>query len=141
MSSSLPATAPQPAETAAALAQWRSTRLRSRRIPEDLWSQATELAGRYGIAKVAVALKLDYKSLKRRVSAKHSADDARSTSVSSSFVELNLGLPLAPAVCVLVLTDRAGRGLRIELPQTTGNEVAEVAEVARRLWQAHPCSR
>jgi len=53
--------------------------------------------------------------------------------VSSRFVELNLGLPLAPPVCVLVLTDRAGRALRIELPQATGNEVAEVA---RRLWQA-----
>ncbi len=90
MSSSLPATAPQLAETAAALAQWRSTRLRSTHIPEDLWSQATELAGRYGIAKVAVALKLDYKSLKRRVSTKHSADDARSTPVSSRFVQLQI---------------------------------------------------
>ncbi|MCM8610801.1 MAG: hypothetical protein NFW15_05445, partial [Candidatus Accumulibacter sp.] len=58
MSPSLRATAPQLAETAAALAQWRSTRRRSARIPEELWSQATELAERYGIAKVAVALKL-----------------------------------------------------------------------------------
>ncbi|HMV05313.1 MAG TPA: hypothetical protein PKA30_07145, partial [Accumulibacter sp.] len=68
MPSSLPATAPQLAETAAALAQWRSTRPRSTRIPEELWSQATELAERHGLAKVAVALKLDYKSLKRRLS-------------------------------------------------------------------------
>jgi hypothetical protein len=138
MSPSSPATAPQLAETAAALAQWRSTRPRSTRIPEELWSQATELAERNGLAKVAVALKLDYKSLKRRLTAKHNADDARSAPVSSSFVELNLGLPLAPAVCVLVLTDRAGRALRIELPQATGSEVAEVA---RRLWQVQACSR
>ena len=137
MPSSLPATAPPLAETAAALAQWRSTRPRSTRIPEELWSQATELAERHGLAKVAVALKLDYKSLKRRLSVRHCADDARSAPVSSSFVELNLGLPLAPAVSVLVLTDRAGRALRIELPQATGREVAAVA---RTLWQVPPCS-
>ena len=137
MSTSLPATAPPLAETAAALAQWRSTRPRSTRIPEDLWSQATELAERHGLAKVAVALKLDYKSLKRRLSVRHCTDDAHSAPVSSSFVELNLGLPLAPAVCVLVLTDGAGRALRIELPQATGSEVAEVA---RTLWQVQPCS-
>ena len=82
MSPSLPATAPQLAETAAALGQWRSTRRRSSRIPEELWSQATELAERYGIAKVAVALKLDYKSLKHRLTARNAAEDARSAPVS-----------------------------------------------------------
>ncbi len=81
MPSSLPATAPQLAESAAALAQWRSTRPRSTRIPEELWSQATELAERHGLAKVAVALKLDYKSLKRRLSVRHCADDARSARI------------------------------------------------------------
>jgi hypothetical protein len=83
MSPSLPATAPQLAEIAAALAQWRSTRRRSSRIPEDLWSQATELAERYGIAKVAVALKLDYKSLKHRLTARNAAEDARSAPLSA----------------------------------------------------------
>jgi hypothetical protein len=81
---------PPLAETAAALAQWRSTRRRSSRIPEELWSQATELAERYGIAKVAVALKLDYKSLKHRLTARNAAEDARSAPVSSSFVELSI---------------------------------------------------
>ena len=139
MSPSLPATAPQLAETAAALAQWRSTRRRSSRIPEELWSQATELAERYGIAKVAIALKLDYKSLKHRLlTARNAAEDARSAPVSSSFVELDLGLPLAPPVCVLMLTDRAGRALRIELPQAASSHLAEVE---RSLWQVPPCSR
>ena len=137
MSTSLPATAPQVGETATALAQWRSTR-RSSRIPEELWSQATELAERYGIAQVAVALKLDYKSLKHRLTARNAAEDARSAPVSSSFVELDLGLPLTPPVCVLVLTDRAGRALRIELPQAASSHLAEVA---CSLWQVQACSR
>ena len=80
-SPSLPATAPELAEAATALAQWRSTRRRSSRIPEALWSQATELAERYGIAPVAVALKLDYKSLKHRLTARNAGEDARSARV------------------------------------------------------------
>ncbi|MCP5247909.1 MAG: hypothetical protein H6942_05105, partial [Candidatus Accumulibacter sp.] len=67
MAPSLPLSDPQLADTAATLAEWRKTRPRSPRIPEDLWSRAIELAERHGIAKVAVALKLDYTSLKRRL--------------------------------------------------------------------------
>jgi hypothetical protein len=58
--------------------------------------------------------------------------------MSPGFVELDLGLPLAPPVCVLVLTDRAGRVLRIELPQLASSHLAEVA---RSLWQVQPCLR
>lgn len=69
MASSLPLADPQLADTAAALAAWRSTRALGARIPGDLWLRATELAERYGVAQVAVALKLDYTSLKRRLAA------------------------------------------------------------------------
>jgi len=58
--------------------------------------------------------------------------------VSEGFVERDPGLPLKPAVCVLLLTDRAGRELRIELPHTA---TRCAAEVARSLWQAPSCSR
>lgn len=92
----------------------------------------------YGIAQVAVALKLDYKSLKHRLTARNAAENARSAAASSSFVELDLGLPLTPPVCVLVLTDRAGRALRIELPQAASSHLAEVA---CSLWQVQACSR
>jgi len=69
MPSSLPLADPQLADTAAALAAWRSIRAPGARIRGDLWWQAIELAGRYRVAKVAVALKLDYTSLKRRLAA------------------------------------------------------------------------
>ena len=59
MPQSLPLADPQLADAAAALAEWRSTLPRSSRIPEDLWSRATEPAERQGIAKVAVAPELD----------------------------------------------------------------------------------
>jgi hypothetical protein len=137
MPQSLPFADPQLADAAAALAEWRSTLPRSSRIPEDLWSRATELAERHGVAKVAVALKLDYTSLKRRltVRAKRPAEGERTSPQSPAFVELNFGLPLAPAACVLVLSDRHGRALRIELPRAASSDIAEVA---RSLWQTRP---
>jgi hypothetical protein len=73
----------QLADTAAALAEWWSTRPRSSRISEDLWSRAIELAERHGIAKVTVALKLDYTSLKRRLATTTAAPTATTTLVLS----------------------------------------------------------
>ena len=41
----------------------------------------------------------------------------------------------AAAACVLVLSDRHGRALRIELPRAASRDIAEVA---RSLWQTRP---
>jgi hypothetical protein len=134
---SLPLADPQLADAASALAQWRSTLPRTSRIPEELWSRATELAERHGVAKVAAALKLDYTSLKRRLSvtASRPAKGERTSPQSPAFVELNFGLPLATPACVLLLSDRHGRALRIELPRAASSDIAEVA---RSLWQTRP---
>jgi hypothetical protein len=59
----------------------------------------------------------------------------RSSAPSAEFVELDFGLPLAPSPCVLVLSDRHGRALRIELPRAANSDIAEVA---RSLWQTRP---
>lgn len=137
MASSLPLADPQLADTAAALAAWRSTRAPGARIPGDLWLRATELAERYGVAQVAVALKLDYTSLKRRLAATASsrAERARSTPQPADFVELNFGLPLVPPACVLILSDQHGHALRIELAQAASSDIAGIA---RSLWQTRP---
>ena len=137
MPSSLPLADPQLADTAAALAASRSSRARSARIPDDLCLRATELAGRYGVAKVAVVLKLDYTSLKRRLSATASsrAERARSTPQPADFVELNFGLPFAPPACVLILSDRHEHVLRIELAPAASSDIAGIA---RSLWQTRP---
>ncbi len=116
---------PQLADTAAALAAWRSRRALGARSPDEPWLPATELARRFGVTKVAVALKLDYTtSLKRRLAATASsrAERARSTPQPADFVELNFRLPLAPAACVRIPSDRHGRVLRIELVQAASSE-------------------
>ena len=143
MAQSLPLADPRLADAAAALAEWRNIRPRNAgaRIPEELWSRAIELAERHGIAKVAVALKLDYTSLKRRLTAtttateKRPAGGERPSPPSPDFVELDFGLPLAAPACILILSDRHGRALRIELPRAGSRDIAEVA---RSLWQTRP---
>ncbi|MCM8595102.1 hypothetical protein [Accumulibacter sp.] len=54
---------------------------------------------------MAVALKLDYTRLMRRLNATTSspAESAWSTSQPADFVELDFGLPLAPPACVSIL--------------------------------------
>ena len=45
--------------------KWRRSRTGQERIPETLWSEAVELARRYGTWPAARALRLDYNKLKR----------------------------------------------------------------------------
>ena len=57
------------ASAAARWAQWRRTRVLGTRIPELLWNSALELAARHGVSKTALALRVDYYALKKRLDA------------------------------------------------------------------------
>jgi hypothetical protein len=136
MSLSLPGAGASLAETAAAVAHWRSAVPRGSRIPEELWSRAVELAGTQGVGPVARALRLDYTALKRRVTRGAGVVvPAVAAPPPAAFVEYQLGLPAAGPDCVLALSDAHGRALRIEWRRAGA---AEVATVARCLWEAGP---
>ena len=129
MSTSLPSANTRLAETAAAFAQWRSSVPRPSPIPAELWSQAAELATTLGASPVARALKLDYKRLKQHMK----AGAAPAAPEAPAFVELSLGVPVAPRGCTLALSDGHGRSLRIEW---TGGSPGELSALAERLWEA-----
>jgi hypothetical protein len=134
MSLSRPTAAADLAQTAAAIAHWRSSVPRRSRIPDEFWSQAVELVDRHGVGTVARALRLDYTALKRRVtrSCKGTVPTV-AAAPPAAFVEYPFGLAGAGASCVVALSDPCGRLLRIEW---TGAAVGEVAAVARSLWEA-----
>ena len=70
-------------------AVWRGNGEKGRRIPEELWSSATELAREIGVNPVVRALHLDYNRLKRRVSGQAaSKTQASPTPTRPTFVEL-----------------------------------------------------
>jgi len=117
---------------------WRQTRGGRGRIPEPLWSAAVELAGRFGIHRMAKALRLDYYSLKRRVDQAATSEFAarrpsnaasRSPVVSSAALNkpstpvssgVTTFLELAPPVatvseCVVELKNADGVTMRVHL--------------------------
>lgn len=58
---------PQLQPLAQRLKAWRASRTRGRRIPDDLWKAAAELALVHGLSRTSAALKLSYYDLKRRL--------------------------------------------------------------------------
>jgi hypothetical protein len=129
MSTSLPSTDARLTQTVAAFAQWRSSVPRPSPIPAELWAQAVELATTLGASPVARALKLDYNRLKQHMQAGAAAPAPE----PPAFVELSLGVPLAPRGCTLELVDGRGRSLRIEW---SGGTPGELTALAERLWEA-----
>ena len=104
--------------------QWRQRRRPRAQIPQELWRQAAELACRYGINRTARALRLDYYSLKKRVTAA-----ARTVEPSSEFVEiLPGGMPAPRPECLIELDDASGVKMRIRL---AGGDLPDVVALTR----------
>jgi hypothetical protein len=77
---------PQIQALAQRLKAWRARRTPGRRIPEELWKAATELAQLYGLSRTATALKLSYYDLQRRLWTK--SPPRRQQVIPPAFVEL-----------------------------------------------------
>jgi hypothetical protein len=54
-------------KTAILFDQWRATRSLGQRIPDRLWKRACRLACKYGVSRVASALRVGYYQLKKRL--------------------------------------------------------------------------
>ena len=67
---------------------WRLTRGKLGRMPEELWAEAASLACRHGVASVARALNVGYQSLQQRAAGRRGCGGA-ARSVSAGFVELS----------------------------------------------------
>ena len=104
---------------------WRRSRKVGARIPDKLWSLAVKLAEAHGLSRTASALKVDYHSLKNRVSARN----CDSSSVAPAFIELSPP-PLAPSAseCVIELEDGFGARMRVHL---RGCETPDLAVLCR----------
>ncbi len=109
-----------PAELAVArgrLDAWRRRRA-GRVIPADLWRRATELARAHGVHRTAVALRLDYYSLRRRV-------EEGVPGPTAAFVDI--GPASVPSECVMEIEDARGPKLRMQLRGFSARDLAMVA--------------
>jgi hypothetical protein len=91
-----------------AFEQWRNTRKNKRgRIPESLWKAAMDLYPSYSNCRIAKALRLDFKELKRRIR------DQQTLTTSSEFVELNAQRLFSAGHCVVEVRSPAGFEIKI----------------------------
>lgn len=114
-------------EVRARFDQWRQTRQGKSRIPDELWSAASEVARRDGVNRTAAALHLDGGKLKRRMA---TSGPVSRKALSPAFVELMAsGRSVLPEY-TLELEGRHGK-LRI---LCKGATAADLAGLSRALW-------
>jgi hypothetical protein len=113
------------------LERWRRKRKQRSPIPEQLWASAADLAHRYGLAKTARSLRLDYYSLKERIEA---CDRPRSHEMNPrpAFVELVPQAAAAVSECTIELEDPSGARMRIHLK---GSGVPDLTGLSERFWR------
>lgn len=114
------------------LERWRSEHKgRGRRIPEKLWEESVRAAGKYGVAAVSKSLRLDYYSLKSRLSKLGVVRQGKAK--VPTFVEL-IPLPDRKSLAnVIELQKAGGSRLRIEFH---GELTRELSILSERLWRA-----
>jgi hypothetical protein len=127
-------------------AGWRQRRTAGSRIPEPLWTLATELATVHGLHRTALVLGLDYYSLKQRVesscrSGDHSGDRPGDQRTPAAFVELSPpSLPLSSPSpiaspssreCLLEFENGLGAKMRVHLK---GHDAPDLASLCRSFW-------
>jgi hypothetical protein len=106
---------------------WRYRRQAGGRIPQPLWALAVRLVARHGVSRTAMALGLDYYSLKERAEA-----TTRELPPSSpAFVELPSPVVVGKQ-CLVELDNGAGATMRVQL---VGYDAADVAALTR-FWNA-----
>lgn len=111
--------------------RWRRNRKQRSPIPEELWASAADLARRYGLAKTARALGLDYYSLKDRIEA-GDRQGWREVNARPAFVELVPHPTAAVSECTLELEDPRGARMRFHLK---GTAVPDITHLSESFWR------
>jgi hypothetical protein len=110
---------------------WRRRRQRGERIPQNLWAVAVELVPAHGVSATAMALGLDYYSLKRR--AEEPADEAPPS--SPAFIEM------PSPVSKQALFELHHGGGTIRRLQLMGYDAPDIESLTRCFWNAERCSK
>ena len=106
--------------------KWRRERTGQERIPESLWSEAVEMARRYGTWATARALRLDYNKLKQLAG---SGSERRASNPNTTFVEV---IPATAGVssCIVEMENSRGARMRIEWK----GAAADLTALSRTFW-------
>jgi len=135
----LPAERRTLAEVNTEFRNWRNSRKRGTKIPQQLWQAAAGLSEQHSIGKIAVTLGLDYTKLKQRITYLPSFQTRRVTEefipgrTGSGFVEVDMAAGGSTGECTIEAEDGIGRKLRMHL---RGSSCAEAVEIAKAFWES-----
>jgi hypothetical protein len=114
---------------------WRSSKEKGHRIPEELWSSATELAREIGVNPVVRALHLDYTRLKRRVTGQNvSKTQVSPTPTGPAFLELAVDAVSPRPEWVVEFEGRSGKVTM----RLAGQDSVAIAALAEALSKTEP---
>ena len=94
-------------------AEWRENKTGRERIPDSLWSTATDLFHSFGLTvnKIARSLRLNYSALKTHIAEKSSVILKSTEETSATFVELPT--PQGYSDCVIEMENQSGVKMRM----------------------------
>lgn len=96
------------------LEEWRRTRKKRSRVPESVWKSAERLAEKFGTHRIAQELRLNYMTLKKRVSGS-APKGVPKKKTDPVFVEMDSCRSASSGECVVELANCSGTRMRIEL--------------------------
>jgi hypothetical protein len=112
--------------------KWRRTRKPGTRIPERLWSSAVKLAASHGVHPTALALRLDYYSLKRRLDRSAASRSAHQAENGPSFVEVSAACASGVREWSIDFENPAGARMRVHVK---GDDSLDVLALGRSFWK------
>lgn len=108
--------------------QWRQSKKKRSRIPEDLWMTAIELSEKYSVNQISKALRLNSSSLKKRI--EQSKSDCLPEPVESSmpsFLEIGISQP-ETAQYIIELTHRNGSKMKAQI-KNSNLDIIEMSKI------------
>lgn len=110
---------------------WRKTRRRCSPIPESLWSSAAKLVREHGLCRTARTLRLNYYSLKKRLSGIEGMP-CHSPQKGPTFIEWLHAGQSSSLACTIEMENARGEKMKIHLP---GLGSPELAVLAQSFWR------
>ncbi len=118
-------------EAAEHFEQWRKSKKKGERIPEQLWSEAIALVGTYGVSQVTRTLRLSGTDLNKRRGIIGTGKRRAGTGGKTAFVEVDPGLvdqALGPQASAAWMELERPDGLRLRIGPTGGADLLAVLD-------------
>ena len=106
---------------------WRQSGRKGRKIPEEMWREAAELASEHGVNRVARRLGLDYNGVKQRMDEGLGEAKLLPTVRGPNFIELSVDTVARIPECVMEFQGRQGK-LTIRLTEPGATDVVLLAK-------------